>query len=101
MFVQISPSEHDLGETVSSLNFASRVRGIELAPARRQVDTSELQKTKMLVISSIFFFLLLFTNYYLPIRETFGSGLIIMPLTLTMFFSLIKQGKNQNAKMNQ
>ncbi|KAK9678834.1 hypothetical protein RND81_11G235700 [Saponaria officinalis] len=46
MFVQISPSEHDLGETVSSLNFASRVRGVELAPAKRQIDTSELQKMK-------------------------------------------------------
>ncbi|KAL9245622.1 hypothetical protein vseg_019249 [Gypsophila vaccaria] len=46
MFVQISPSEHDLGETVSSLNFASRVRGVELAPAKRQIDTGELQKMK-------------------------------------------------------
>ncbi|KAH9610142.1 hypothetical protein KSS87_003454 [Heliosperma pusillum] len=49
MFVQISPSENDLGETVSSLNFASRVRGVELAPAKRQIDTSELQKTKALL----------------------------------------------------
>ncbi|GMH24135.1 hypothetical protein Nepgr_025978 [Nepenthes gracilis] len=49
MFVQISPSEQDLGETISSLNFASRVRGIDLGPAKRQTDTSELQKTKMLL----------------------------------------------------
>jgi hypothetical protein len=60
MFVQISPSDQDLGETLSSLNFASRVRGIELGPVRKQVDTSELQKVKAmvgLVSSDIFFFL--------------------------------------------
>lgn len=49
MFVQISPSDRDLGETLSSLNFATRVRGIELGPAKRQVDMSELQKTKQMV----------------------------------------------------
>ncbi|KAL0913096.1 hypothetical protein M5K25_016528 [Dendrobium thyrsiflorum] len=46
MFVQISPTENDLSETLSSLNFASRVRGIELGPAKKQVDTGELQKLK-------------------------------------------------------
>ncbi|KAI3775738.1 hypothetical protein L1987_45490 [Smallanthus sonchifolius] len=49
MFVQISPSEHDLSETLSSLNFATRVRGVELGPARKQIDTSELQKLKMML----------------------------------------------------
>ncbi|KAI3794445.1 hypothetical protein L1987_37077 [Smallanthus sonchifolius] len=49
MFVQISPSEHDLSETLSSLNFATRVRGVELGPARKQIDTSELQKMKMML----------------------------------------------------
>ncbi|XP_062100705.1 kinesin-like protein KIN-14R isoform X2 [Humulus lupulus] len=46
MFVQISPSDQDLGETLSSLNFATRVRGVELGPARKQVDTGEVQKMK-------------------------------------------------------
>ncbi|XVE83041.1 hypothetical protein DITRI_Ditri16bG0055000 [Diplodiscus trichospermus] len=49
MFVQISPSERDLSETLSSLNFATRVRGVELGPAKRQVDTSELQRMKTML----------------------------------------------------
>lgn len=49
MFVQISPSDQDVGETLSSLNFATRVRGVELGPVKKQIDTSELQKTKALV----------------------------------------------------
>ncbi|VAI11831.1 unnamed protein product [Triticum turgidum subsp. durum] len=49
MFVQISPSDNDASETLSSLNFASRVRGIELGPARKQVDTAELQKVKQML----------------------------------------------------
>ncbi|CAK9156008.1 unnamed protein product [Ilex paraguariensis] len=49
MFVQISPSEQDLSETLSSLNFATRVRGVELGPVKRQIDASELQKMKMML----------------------------------------------------
>ncbi|KAI8026323.1 Kinesin-like protein KIN-14R [Camellia lanceoleosa] len=49
MFVQISPSEQDLNETLSSLNFTTWVRGVELGPAKRQIDTSELQKMKMML----------------------------------------------------
>ncbi|XP_010546697.1 PREDICTED: kinesin-like protein KIN-14G [Tarenaya hassleriana] len=48
MFVQISPSSTDLGETLCSLNFASRVRGIESGPARKQADVSELLKFKQM-----------------------------------------------------
>ncbi|VVB15256.1 unnamed protein product [Arabis nemorensis] len=48
MFVQISPSSSDLGETLCSLNFASRVRGIESGPARKQADVSELLKLKQM-----------------------------------------------------
>lgn len=48
MFVQISPNECDSGETLSSLNFATRVRGIELGPARKQFDSSDLLKYKQM-----------------------------------------------------
>ncbi|WZY79282.1 hypothetical protein YC2023_025666 [Brassica napus] len=48
MFVQISPSSADQGETLCSLNFASRVRGIESGPARKQADVSELLKLKQM-----------------------------------------------------
>ncbi|GAB4846713.1 hypothetical protein Ancab_025719 [Ancistrocladus abbreviatus] len=53
MFVQISPNEKDLSETICSLNFASRVKGIELGPAKKQLENTEslrykhmLEKTK-------------------------------------------------------
>ncbi|KAG8363814.1 hypothetical protein BUALT_Bualt19G0061400 [Buddleja alternifolia] len=48
MFVQISPNMADLGETLCSLNFASRVRGVEHGPARKQTDHAELYKYKQL-----------------------------------------------------
>lgn len=49
MFVQISPSDQDLSETLSSLNFATRVRRVELGPVRKQFDTTELLKVKTMV----------------------------------------------------
>ncbi|KAJ4829326.1 hypothetical protein Tsubulata_015556 [Turnera subulata] len=39
----ISPSSADLGETLCSLNFATRVRGIESGPARKQADAEKLK----------------------------------------------------------
>ncbi|XVF18221.1 hypothetical protein REPUB_Repub11eG0002900 [Reevesia pubescens] len=52
MFLQISPHENDLGETLCSLNFASRVRGIELGPAKKQIDGSELLRWKQMIEKS-------------------------------------------------
>ncbi|XP_057948127.1 kinesin-like protein KIN-14Q [Malania oleifera] len=52
MFVQISPNECDLNETLCSLNFASRVRGIELGPAKKQLDSAELLKYKQMAEKS-------------------------------------------------
>ena len=51
MFVQISPNENDLSETLCSLNFASRVRGIELGPAKKQVENNELLRCKQMVLT--------------------------------------------------
>ncbi|MQL73800.1 hypothetical protein Taro_006157, partial [Colocasia esculenta] len=48
MFVQISPSSADLGETLCSLNFATRVRGIEQGPARKHADPTETFKYKQM-----------------------------------------------------
>nr|AMS24252.1 kinesin 14-IIIb protein [Marsilea vestita] len=49
MLVQISPSGQDVGETLCSLNFASRARGIEFGCARKQADPAELGKYKKMV----------------------------------------------------
>lgn len=49
MFVQTSPSVADLGETICSLNFATRVRGVGTGPARKQADCTELFKYKQMV----------------------------------------------------
>ncbi|OEL34460.1 Kinesin-4 [Dichanthelium oligosanthes] len=48
MFVQISPSSADSGETLCSLNFASRVRAVEHGPARKQADPAESLKFKQM-----------------------------------------------------
>lgn len=45
MFVNVSPAENDVAETLSSLNFASRVSRAELGAAKRNVDSGERRKT--------------------------------------------------------
>ncbi|KAJ8905833.1 hypothetical protein NDN08_002338 [Rhodosorus marinus] len=44
MFVNISPSDSDGSETLSSLNFASRVSKAELGAARQNLDSSKSRK---------------------------------------------------------
>ena len=39
-FVTISPANYNLGETICSLNFASRCRSTELGQAKRQTATA-------------------------------------------------------------
>ena len=38
MFVNVAPGMADAGETLCSLQFAARVRGVELGPAKRHVE---------------------------------------------------------------
>lgn len=42
MFVNISPSMYNVGESLCSLNFASRCRNVELGQAKKQSSTSEV-----------------------------------------------------------
>lgn len=53
LFVQISPSSVDLEETLSSLNFASKVWGIENRLSRKHVDGFDVPKAKKLVMFSV------------------------------------------------
>ncbi|GJD08279.1 Kinesin-4 [Galdieria sulphuraria] len=44
MFVNVSPEEPDLQESISSLNFASRVNKIQLGPATKHTESQELSR---------------------------------------------------------
>ena len=46
MIVQISPVEKNVGETVASLNFAQRVRSVELGQATKKVESAEIIELK-------------------------------------------------------
>ena len=46
MIVQVSPVEKNVGETVASLNFAQRVRSVELGQASKKVESTELADLK-------------------------------------------------------
>lgn len=78
MFVQISPSDQDLSETLSSLNFATRVRGVELGPVRKQVDTGELQKLKTMVCLVFSFYSMHYNNSLLQAFSTTWNSLNIL-----------------------
>jgi len=44
MFVNVSPEEVDLQESISSLNFASRVNRVQLGPATKHTESLELSR---------------------------------------------------------
>ena len=46
MFVNISPAVYNLGETICSLNFASRCRNVELGQAKKQSDEKSILPSK-------------------------------------------------------
>ena len=47
MLVNVNPTDSDAGETVCSLGFASRVRGVELGPAKKHIEAgAEVQELR-------------------------------------------------------
>jgi len=47
MLVNVNPTDSDAGETACSLGFASRVRGVELGPAKKHIEAgAEVQELK-------------------------------------------------------
>ena len=47
MVVNVNPTESDAGETACSLGFASRVRGVELGPAKKHIEAgAEVQELR-------------------------------------------------------
>lgn len=47
MLVNVNPTEADAGESACSLGFAARVRGVELGPAKKQIEAgAEIQELR-------------------------------------------------------
>ena len=46
MVVQVAPVEKNVSETLCSLNFAQRVRTVELGQATRRTETAEMANMK-------------------------------------------------------
>ena len=46
MFVNCSPAEYNVSETVCSLNFAKRCRAVELGAAKKNTDSSEVLRLR-------------------------------------------------------
>jgi hypothetical protein len=44
MFVNISPANYNVGETLCSLNFATRCRNVELGQAKKQIGGEKAEK---------------------------------------------------------
>ena len=53
MIVQVAPVEKNVGETVASLNFAQRVRSVELGQATRKVTESSEVTGKLEVVCTV------------------------------------------------
>lgn len=49
MFVNVSPAAYNAGETLCSLNFASRCRAVELGVARRNADSPDVARLKRVI----------------------------------------------------
>lgn len=43
MIVQVAPVEKNVGETICSLNFAQRVRSVELGQASKKIESGDVE----------------------------------------------------------
>ena len=50
MIVQVAPVEKNVGETMASMNFAQRVRSIELGQATKKVENSDAKSYEVRII---------------------------------------------------
>lgn len=107
MFTQISPSSADLGETLCSLNFASRVRGVEYGPARKQSDPAESFKLRQMVVSHTLGFCVLFWECFLS-KLTELNNVVILFFFFFFFFHFssmqvekLRQEEKETSRLNE
>ena len=77
MIAQIAPVEKNVGESVCSLNFAQRVRSVELGQASRRVENGD---------SEVIHYVNFLIQFYLNSTWVFLNIIAIADLAQILFF---------------